>query len=91
MFLITTNDSEDRKLVEKYFISAIEKAFQDNYKHKNKILFLEPYHAEKFMNADFEEKKKLFRKAIPNWLFLESVSLGTRTEKRYAISIWTAV
>lgn len=92
MFLITTNDIEDRKLVEKYFISAIKKAFQDNYKHKNKILFLEPYHAEKFMNADLEEKNEIVQRSNTKLAFFGECLTGNKNGKKvYYINLNSCV
>ncbi len=82
MFLIKTNGPEDRMMVEKYFISAIKKAFQDNYKHKNKILFLESYHADKFLDADMEKKKEIIWKSNAKLAFFGECITGNRNGKK---------
>lgn len=82
MFMIRTKGPEDRMLVEKYFISAIKKAFQDNYKYKYKILFMESYHADKFLDADIEKKREIIWKSNAKLAFFGECITGNRNGKK---------
>ncbi len=82
MFVIKTNSKETRQLVEQHFISAVERAFRENCKHKNKIYLLEPYHANLFMEVDEDGRMDILQKSNAKLAFVGECTSGNKDGKR---------